>query len=325
MDRKRFWFVIVIGSFCAIRAWSQSDAQFNQYFSVLGYYNPAYAGTAGGLNVSGMYNLQWLGMKNAPKTMVLTADMPWKYGKSEHGLGVVVYSETLGLDKNLYTSAQYAFRKKIGKGMLSIGLQAGLVNMAFDGAGISIPDDEDEMHQPPESDEAMTTAQADAMGLDLAAGLFFSTAKFYIGLASTHLLESKLELDENMDRTIGRGYNLAAGYNIQLKNPLLELQPSVFAQSNLQMVSTDVTLRAVYNKMYSGGIGGRVSDSGKMSAAILYFGMTIKGFRFGYAYEFPVSALIRTSAGSHELMATYRLNIDKPKGNRNRHKSVRIL
>ncbi|MDR2763528.1 MAG: type IX secretion system membrane protein PorP/SprF [Tannerella sp.] len=325
MDRKHFWLVIAISSLCVIRVQAQSDAQFNQYFSVVGYYNPAYVGTAGGLNVSGMYNLQWLGMENAPKTMVLTADMPWKYGKSEHGLGIVAYNETLGLDKNLYTSAQYAFKKKIGKGMLSIGIQAGLVNMAFDGSGIYIPDDEDETHQPPESDEAMTAAQADAMGLDLSAGLFFSTGKFHIGLASTHLLEPKLELNENLDRKINRGYNLMAGYNIQLKNPLLELQPSVFAQSNLQMVSTDVTLRAVYNKKYNGGIGGRVSDNGKMSAAILYFGMTIKGFRIGYAYEFPVSALIRTSAGSHELMATYRLNIEKSKGNRNRHKSVRIL
>ncbi|MDR1335867.1 MAG: type IX secretion system membrane protein PorP/SprF [Tannerella sp.] len=325
MDRKRFWSVIAVSSFCAIQAWSQSDAQFNQYFSVPGYYNPAYAGTAGGLNVSGMYSLQWLGMENAPKTMLLTADMPWKYGKSSHGLGVVVYNETLGLDKNMYTSLQYAFKKKIGKGVFSIGLQAGLINMAFDGAGIYIPDDEDETHQPPESDEAMTTAQADAMGLDLSAGLFFSTEKYYIGLASTHLLEPKLELDENMDRKINRGYNLTAGYNIQLKNPLMELQPSVFVQSNLQMVSADVTLRAVYNKRFSGGIGGRLSDNGKMSAAILYFGMTIKGFRVGYAYEFPVSALIRTSAGSHELTATYRLNIEKPKGNRNRHKSVRIL
>ncbi|MDR3194550.1 MAG: type IX secretion system membrane protein PorP/SprF [Tannerella sp.] len=324
MDRKRIWLVVAMSSFCAVRTcWSQSDAQFNQYFSARGYYNPACAGTAGGLNVSAMYNLQWLGLSGAPKSMVVTADMPWKYGKSEHGLGVVVYNETLGLDQNLYASAQYAFRKKIGKGILSIGLQAGLVSMAFDGEGIDIPDDEE--HEPPESDEAMIAARADAMGLDLSAGLFYSTDKYYIGMASTHLLEPKLELDENLERTVSRGYNFMAGYNIQMTNPLIELQPSVFVQSNLQMVSTDVTLRAVYNKMYNGGVGGRMSDNGKMSAAILYFGMTIKGFRVGYAYEFPVSALIRASAGSHELMATYRLNLEKPKGNRNRHKSVRIL
>jgi type IX secretion system PorP/SprF family membrane protein len=323
MDRMRFWFMIAVCSLWAAGARAQSDALFNQYFSVPGYYNPAYAGKAEGLNVSALYNLQWLGMKNAPKTMVLTAGMPWKYGKSEHGLGVVVYSETLGLDRNLFTSAQYAFKKKLGKGVLSIGLQAGMVNMAFAGEDIYIPDSED--HEPSGSDEAITTAKADGMGLDMSAGLFYSTDRYYIGLASSHLLETKVELDENLERKLSRGYNLMAGYNIQLNNPLLELQPSMFVLSSLQMTSADVTLRAVYDKKYSGGIGGRISDSGKMSAAILYFGMTVKGFRAGYAYEFPTSALIRASAGSHELMVTYRLNIDKPKGNRNKHKSVRFL
>ncbi|MDR3268663.1 MAG: type IX secretion system membrane protein PorP/SprF [Tannerella sp.] len=324
MDRKRFWLIIVTGSLCAVRAWAQSDAQFNQYFTAMGYYNPAYAGKTGELNVSALYNMQWLGMGgNTPKTMLVAADMPWKYGKSLHGLGVVVYNETLGLDKNMYTSAQYAFKKKIGKGTLSIGLQAGLLSAAFDGASIYIPDSED--HESADSDEAMPTAQVDAMGLDLAAGLFYYTNKYYVGVGSTHLLEPKLDLDENTERIIPRMYNLTAGYNIQMNNPLLELQPSVFAQTNLQMVSADVTLRGVYNNMYNGGLGGRISDGGKMTAAIVYFGMTIKGFRIGYAYEFPTSALIRASAGSHELTASYRLKLDKPKGNRNRHKSVRIL
>ncbi|MDR2469535.1 MAG: type IX secretion system membrane protein PorP/SprF [Tannerella sp.] len=323
MNRKRFWFVIVISGLCIWGGQAQQDAQFNQYFSVLGYYNPACAGKENGLNVSALYNLQWLGMKNAPKTMVVTAGMPWKYGRTEHGLGVVVYNESLGLDKNMYTSVQYAFKKKLGKGVLSIGLQAGMVNMAFAADEIYIPDDEE--HETPDSDEAMPTANADGMGLDLAAGLLYATDRYYVGLASTHLLETKVELDENLERKLSRGYNLVAGYNIQLTNPLIELQPSVFAQSNLQMLTADVTLRAMYDRKYSGGIGGRMSDNGKMSAAILYFGMVIKGFRVGYAYEFPMSALVRAGAGSHELMATYRLNIEKPKGNRNKHKSIRFL
>jgi type IX secretion system PorP/SprF family membrane protein len=323
MDRKRFWLVIAIGSLCVAHAWSQSDAQLSQYFTAMGYYNPAYAGKTGGLNVSALYNVQWLGMENAPKSMFIAADMPWKYGKSQHGLGVVVFNETLGLDKNLYASGQYAYKKKIGKGTLSIGLQAGLISVAFDGGSINIPESED--HEPAESDEAMTTAQVDAKGLDLAAGLFYYTDKYYVGLGSTHLLEPKLELDENSERMVNRMYNLTAGYNIQTKNPLIELQPSVFAQTNLQMTSVDVTARVVYNKMFNGGLGGRMSDNGKVGSAILYLGATMKGFRVGYAYEFPTSAIVKMSAGSHELMATYQLKLDKPKGNRNKHKSVRIL
>jgi type IX secretion system PorP/SprF family membrane protein len=324
MNKKRFWLIVITGSLYAVKTWAQSDTQFNQYFTAMGYYNPAYAGKTGELNATVLYNVQWLGMSgNTPTTMLVAADMPWKYGKSQHGLGVVVYNETLGLDKNMYASGQYAYKKKIGKGVLSIGLQAGLISAAFDGSSIYIPDSDD--HESSEADEAMPAAKADAMGMDLAAGVFYYTDKYYVGMGSTHLLEPKLNLDENTERIINRMYNLTAGYNIQTNNPLLELQPSIFVQTNIQMVSTDVTLRGVYNKIYTGGLGGRVSDKGKVSAAILYFGMTIKDFRLGYAYEFPTSALIKASSGSHELTASYRLKLDKPKGNKNRHKSVRIL
>jgi type IX secretion system PorP/SprF family membrane protein len=322
MNMKRFWFVITLSSLYAFHVCAQSDvAQFSHYFTTMSYYNPAYAGKNGDLNLLALYRLQWLGIRNAPQSMVIAADMPWKLGKSQHGLGVVAMNESLGLEKNLYISAQYAYKKKLGKGILSLGLQAGLVSKAFSGDSIYIPESED--HEP--DDEALVKSQADAMGLDLAAGLFYHTPQFYVGVGIMHLLESTLELDENMERKIEREYNLTAGYNIQLQNPLIELHPSIFVQTNLQMTSMDITARMVYNKMFNGGLGCRMGDNGKINAAIFYLGATIKGFRIGYAYEFPTSAILKGSIGSHELMATYGLKLDKSKGNKNKHKSVRIL
>jgi len=322
---KRVLVIIIAGCLSIYyNVWSQSDiVQFNQYFNAMGYYNPAYAGKTGDLNVRALYRLQWLGAFNnrAPKTMFVAADMPWKFGKSQSGIGIVVLSETVGMETSLYASAQYAYKKKIGKGILSVGLQAGLINYAFDGTQVYIPDSED--HQ--QEDEAISEVEKDAMGLDVAAGLFYSTEKYYIGIGGLHLLKPTLNLDENMDRTIERGYNFTAGYNIQMKNPLIELQPSVFVQTNLQMVSADVSMRGVYNKMYNGGIGARFSDKGMINNAILFFGATLKDFQAGYAYEFPISAISKVSVGSHELMIIYRLKLDKPKGNKNRHKSIRFL
>ena len=86
----------------------------------------------------------------------------------------------------------------------------------------------------------------------------------------------------------------------------------------------DVTLRAVYKKMFNGGLGLRISDSGTTNG-ILYLGADIAGFRVSYAYEYPFSALSRTTFGSHEAVVTYRVQLTKPKEGRNRHKSIRIL
>jgi type IX secretion system PorP/SprF family membrane protein len=289
----------------------------------MGYYNPAYAGKTGELNAQALYRLQWLGVKNAPKSTFIAADMPWMYGKKELGIGIVLFSDQAGsLEKDMYTSLQLAYKKKLGKGKISFGLQAGLLTKTFNGDEVYIPEGSDDHEQ---TDEALTTSKGDAMGLDLNAGLFYYTDKYYIGLAATHLLEPNLKIDENMERKVERGFNLTAGYNIQTKNPLFELQPSAFVQTNLQMTYIDMTARAVYNKKYNGGLGVRMDDYGRVNAVILYLGANIGNFRIGYAYDFPTSAISRVSTGSQELMATYRLKLEKKKGKRNKHKSVRFL
>ncbi|MDR1330754.1 MAG: PorP/SprF family type IX secretion system membrane protein [Tannerella sp.] len=320
---KRIGFAIYVFFACAAVTRAQTDdAMLNQYFTALNYYNPAYAGKSGEVNLTGLYRMQWLGVTNAPRSALIAADMPWQYGKMQQGIGVVVVSESIGLDQNLNIGLQYAYRRKLGKGTLSIGLQAGMLNKTFRGDSISIPSGSEAVTP---DDEAITKSELDAMGIDVAIGAMYSSDRYFVGIAAAHMLAPTLTLDENTERKIERSFNLTAGYNIQLKNTLFELQPSMLVLTNLQMVSTDLTARAVYNKMYNGGLGIRISDSGKFNAATLYLGALIKGFRIGYAYEFPTSAMNSASMGSHELLVSYHLKLNSKKGLKNRHKSIRIL
>ncbi|MDR1407529.1 MAG: PorP/SprF family type IX secretion system membrane protein [Tannerella sp.] len=320
---KRIWFVIFTLHACAAVVWSQTDdAMFSQYFTALNYYNPAYAGKSGGMNLMALYRMQWVGVTNAPRSVFIAADMPWVYGKVQQGIGLVVASESIGLDQNLNIGLQYAYKRKLGKGTLSIGLQAGMFNKTFRGDSISIPSGSESITP---DDEAIVKSSLNAMAIDMAVGAMYHTDRYFAGIGAAHLLAPTLNLDENTERKIERFYNLTAGYNMELKNTLFELQPSVLVLTNLQMVSADLTARAVYNKMYNGGLGIRISDSGKFNAATLYLGAFIKGFRVGYAYEFPTSAMNTATMGSHELMVTYLLKLNNKKGLKNRHKSIRIL
>ena len=317
---KRCWIIIMLCCICVINVLSQSDSQFNHYFRIMGYYNPAYAGKTGNLNAHALYRMQWLGMDgNTPRSIVVVGDMPLKIKKTNHGIGLSVLSEKIGLDEDLYISGQYAYKKKIGKGILSVGLQIGLMSKSFRADSLRLPESNDH------GQEEIEKAQMDAKGLDLSFGLFYSTDKYYLGLASTRILEPTLKLSENIERKVARGYNLTAGYNIQTRNPLIELQPSVFVQMCSWMVAGDITARVVYNNMFNGGLGTRISDNGKFNALILYLGASIKKFDVGYAYEYPTSAISNASSGSHEFMVTYRINLNKKDGNKNKHKSIRIL
>jgi len=315
---KRFWFIITGCNLCLL-LWAQQEIGFSQYFTARGYYNPAYAGQSGNMNVMAHSRLQWYGaIQNAPASAFVIAEMPWNFRKTNIGVGVIAsYDRASSLYQRMNIGAMFAYKKNIGKGLLSIGLQGGLLNETFRGDSVRV----NEMEGGDDPIIAQTTVNG--KGLDMAFGLYYSTDNYYIGMASTHLLGQKINLDENMEIQIDRMYNLIAGYNIQTKNPLIELQPSLFVQTNLQMAVGDITARIVYNKMYNGGLGVRINDMAGVNAVILYLGADIKRFRLGYAYDFPTSVL--SKMGSHELMLSYQVELEKSKGKRNRHKSIRIL
>jgi type IX secretion system PorP/SprF family membrane protein len=297
---------------------AQQEVGFSQYFTAMGYYNPAYAGTSGAMNVLTQSRLQWIGaINNAPMTAFVAADMPWKYGRKEHGIGIIAsYDKASSLFQRINFGAQYAYKKKLGKGILSAGLQIGFLSETFRGDSVKLGEAEEE-------DPIIAQSSVNGKTLDIALGLYYSTDKLYFGISSAHLMAPKISLEENMEMKIDRVYNITFGYNILTRNPLFELQPSLFVQTNLQMAAGDVTARLVYNKMYNGGLGIRIDDMAGINAVILFLGANIKRVRFGYAYDFPTTVI--SKMGSHELMLSYQIELEKPKGKRNRHKSIRIL
>jgi type IX secretion system PorP/SprF family membrane protein len=119
---------------------------------------------------------------------------------------------------------------------------------------------------------------------------------------------------------LSRAYYLLGGYNIRFSNPLLELRPSIFVKSIIQMTQVDISARLFYNKMFYAGLGWRYGDAG-----IAMIGANIKSFQVGYAYDFPISAVRKGTTGSHEVYLKYSVDLNLNKKTKNQHKSVRIL
>lgn len=295
---------------------AQYDSQLSQYFMAMGYYNPAYAGVREDLNLLALSRLQWIGIEGAPKSFFIHADMPFKLGKTNHGVGLLIFTEGIGLFQNTHVNLQYAYKQKLLGGTLSVGLQFGLVNQSFNGEKVFYPTSQ--FHQ--QQDQAIPNVQVSGMGMDIGAGLYYTHKKFYVGLGVTHLNKAEVRLDEYSSMYLSSTYNLTGGYNIQLRNPLYELQPSVFLKTDMQSFQADITARLVYNKMFNGGFSWRVNES-----VILLLGAKFGSFHVGYAYDFPTTPILKGTSGSHELMVSYKLKLKKSKSGKNKHKSVRIL
>ena len=314
--RRSLLFTIVLLLTCVSLTRAQYDVRLSQYFQAKPYYNPASVGATEDLNILALARMEWVGIDGAPLSFFAMADMPLTLGKTQHGIGVVLLTESIGLFQNTHVGLQYAYKQKLFGGTISGGFQIGLVNQSFDGSKVEMV--ESEYHQ--QTDEAIPTSQVSGMGFDMNFGLFYTHKKFYAGIGMAHLIEPELQLDENAYSYIGRTYNFMGGYNIPLPNPLFELQPSVFLLTDLQSFHTDITARLEYNKMFNGGVSYRVNES----VGIL-FGVKIGRFQAGYAYDFPITALGQATSGSHELYVRYSLKLKKTKTGKNRHKSVRIL
>ena len=314
MKKYLLLIILLVTSVTGVRA--QYDSQLSQYFMAMGYYNPAYAGVSGDLNMLALSRLQWIGLEGAPKSFFINADMPLKLGKTNNGVGVVIFTEGIGLFQNTHLNLQYAYKQKLFGGTLSAGIQFGFVNQSFDGEKVFYPTSQ--FHQ--QQDEAIPQKQVNGMGFDMNVGLYYTHKKFYAGLGVTHLNKTEIALDDYSSMYLTSTYNFTGGYNIQFRNPLYELQPSVFLKTDMQSFQADITARLVYNKMFNGGFSWRVNES-----VILLLGAKIGSFQVGYAYEFPTTPIFKGTSGSHEVVVSYKLKLKKSKSGKNRHKSVRIL
>jgi len=330
--------ISVLSGFHSVKA--QFDTQLSNYWAAISYFNPAYAGQTGNLEATLLSRIQWVGVPNAPRSTVVTAQLPYSLFGKVHGFGASMYNDRIGLFSVTMYSGQYAWKKKMMKGMFSAGIQVGYISQSFDGTKVDIP--QDDYHQ--QADPSIPTTLVSGHTIDGAFGVFFSKEKWYAGLSATHLLAPTLILSDDYKSEIPRTYYFTAGYNIQLNNPLLELRPTLLVKTmemsslylnsdsllervqantmKAMLVNTqvDVTLRMVYNKQFWGGLSWRKGD-----AVMLMLGGKFKMIEAGYAYDYPISPIIKASTGSHEVFLRYTMEMNFNKGIKNKHKSVRIL
>ena len=292
---------------------AQQEPSFAHYWAMEPSFNPAAVGKQSKLNVTGAYAMTMTGFENAPKTMHFGADMPFYFMNHYHGVGLQLVNDQIGLFSHQRLMAQYAYKQRLLGGVLSIGLQGGILSEKFRGSGLDLEND---------NDLAFSKSDANGVVVDLSAGLYYTHGPWYAGASVLHATAPSVELGDRSILDIARVYYLTAGYNIQLHNPLLSIHPSVLAHTDGTSHRVNVTTRLKYThekKMMYAGVG--YSPSNSVTALV---GGFFHGIIIGYSYEVYTSVL-KIGNGSHELFVGYQTDLNVQKKGRNRHQSVRIL
>lgn len=305
--------VFLILAVACLKTAAQYDVSFSHYWGMEPYYNPAAVGKENVINAVGAYAIDLAGFEHNPQTAYFGADLPFYFLNSYHGAGVSYMNDRIGLFVHQRLALQYALRKRLLGGNLSVGVQVGMINEKFDGSKLDLEES---------NDPAFTKAEVDGNSVDLAVGLYYKHKKWYAGVSAQHITSPLIKLGETNELKIDPTYYFTGGYNIKLRNPFLTIHPTVLVRTDMNAFRADISGRLEYNhenKMLYGGLS--YSPSNSITALI---GGSFHGINVGYSYEMYTSA-VNPGNGSHELFVNYQMDINLTKKGRNKHKSVRIL
>jgi type IX secretion system PorP/SprF family membrane protein len=297
---------------------AQQDPLFSQYMFNQLAINPGAAGNEDMVNMAALIRQQWVGFEGAPSVTDFTIHAPFNLFGIPSGAGLSIINDKLGFDKNLSFNASYAYRLALGKGFLGMGFTMGIMNRALEPEW-SIPDGPD--FQPPSNDRLIPNNKESEVAFDLGIGAFYRNDKVFAGISTTHLNQPKIKFSTTEGSTfIKRHYYATAGYKIILPNPLFELTPSFFIQSDGSIIHFHVNGMLTYNKKVWGGVSYRPGE-----ALVAMIGTELfNGIKVGYSYDYSTTSIHNYSSGSHEFMIGYSFSISVDRTSE-KYKSVRFL
>jgi type IX secretion system PorP/SprF family membrane protein len=295
---------------------SQQDPLASHYMFNTLTYNPGIAGTSGKICAFALNRQQWLGFEGAPSTTVFNISAPISPFKIKSGVGLMIESDNVGFDKDINVALAYSYLLDLGTGKLGIGLNLGMLNKTLDPTW-EIPSGD--AHIPASGDPLIPENKESYIAFDAGLGLYYKTEKYYAALSVTHLNQPKIKFTKGMPY-VSRHYYLTAGYTLQLANPSFELIPSFLAFSDGKATQFTLTSLVRYNKKAWGGVSYRAGDAMIAMAGVELF----NGVRIGYAYDFTLSDIRKSSSGSHEFMVNYCFELSLGKSPM-KYKSIRFL
>jgi type IX secretion system PorP/SprF family membrane protein len=280
---------------------SKLDAQQQPHNTQFMYYklgyNPAYAGSQESPCITCIYRQQWLGLDGAPATQIVTFNMPLM--NQRIGVGANLYRHTIGIT-NLYNlDAAYAYRVRMGQGMLGVGVQASIRSIEHDFQRTTST-------QPKAEDPSIPPGQEDKFLFNFGTGLYFNSERFYLGLSVPRLLENNIDFATN-DVFISREaqhFYLMGGLIIPI-NETLKLQPqALFKYVGKAPIDLDGNVNLIIQDRYIVGmtyrLGGNKKSNFGESIDLLLAAQLTNHIMFGFSYDYTLSDIKDYDNGSVE-------------------------
>lgn len=296
--------VAVLLLLAAFAGKAQQDYQFTQFqFNKLAL-NPAYAGSRGMLSTTAVYRHQWAGFEGAPRTFSLGLHSP--VGRERLSLGVLLFSDRLGVSSQTGMFVSTAYRLPLGNGShLAGALQAGFLSYRNRLTDLNPRDPDDPLLQQDLTDILP----------NVGFGVYWASERSFAGVSMPRVAENDLtnlgDFDDERTALLYRHLYLMGGHVFDVA-PNTKLRPTalfkwVGGDGVAAPVDLDVNLSVLLVDRIWLGASWRLGDAVGLMAEYRITDQLMAG----YAHDFGTTDLAAQHGGTHEIMLRYELRFDK--------------
>jgi type IX secretion system PorP/SprF family membrane protein len=283
---------LLTGLCAALSADAQQLPHYSQYMLNDYVMNPAIGGKDPYFEAVSDNRYQWIGITDAPRTYILSVQGPHKSRKM--GMGGSLFTDIVGPTRRTGVNLSYAYHMQLNdKGTkLSLGLSAGVVQFAVDGAKITL-------HDP--ADLVISDGYQSVLVPDIGFGAYFYSDKYYIGAAVPQIYPAKLRFFDYTTASLSKletHFYFTGGYRFDLGEDFAIEPSTVVKFVKPAPVQFDIGLRGLYkNKVWIGGAYRNLDAASAMVGYLFEDYLT-----FGYSYDFTTTNIKNYSTGTHEIL-----------------------
>jgi len=283
--------LLIVSFFAGSVTLAQENRLYSQYTSNMLAINPAYAGNQYQFNVTAVNRAQWTGIKGAPLTQTLTTH--FRESESNHGVGLLVYHDKIGIHNNTQVFGSYSYIIKARHFNIAMGLQGGFEMMRSNYNDLTLND----------AIDAKLNGNIRVVKPNFGGGIFIDNGKGYVGFSIPTLLEHS-NLAPGAAQT-PRHYILAVCKVWELSRSVVFKPSALVRYQRGTPLNGEINTTFIFNSVVFAGVSYRTSKS---LVANLQLQLNTN-FRFGYAFDYAFNSLSPYGTGSHELMLNYRINL----------------
>jgi type IX secretion system PorP/SprF family membrane protein len=299
---KKIIFTLAFGLF-AMAAFAQEQAVYSQYQAFPVLINPGCTGFDNQHQFLANFRSTWTSFPEKPSTYTLMYNGPVG---DKLALGGGLFSDNAGRMSTTKLQLNYAFRFKVKKVRVGIGLSTEFLNQRADAALLN-----DNLV---ERNDDVLEGRVDGRNVfDATVGAFaMHDNKLFFGLSLPSTVRTRLDdvpvdgaqPDGSSKSGIFKHYIFQMGYKFDMKDQNFMLIPSITmrkVRDTPYQIDLNVQGRFLEEKL----IAGLTFRPGNSGAAVCMLGTKVSQFQFFYSYDLSLSNFQRYTGGSHELSVAY--------------------